>query len=203
MIWNEFGLGLFQGSSALCCVRHPEKLAAPHPLQLESQNCCSMLANFGYNLPTGEVEISLLVFPCFLFPREQFFSFCYKNREKENWPVFRDAECLEHHLESVLPAKQFNITENLPFFRHTHTTPPHPHPPFRTVLHVNTAQKLLSDEDPVGIQINYIFNCLPMGMDCIFLQREARWFLLQMNQNLEAGHALHFHDSSGGSEGSW
>lgn len=65
-----------------------------------------------------------------------------------------------------------------------------------------TVQKLLYDEDPVGIQINYIFNCLPEGMDYIFLQREARQFLLQMNQNLEAGHALCFHDSTGKTEGS-
>ena len=77
-----------------------------------------------------------------------------------------------------------------------------PPPPFCTVLYVSTAQNLLSDDDPAGIQINYIFSCLPVWMDCIFLQRQSRWFLLQMNQNLEAGHALHFHDSAGRSEGS-
>lgn len=36
------------------------------PSQLENLNCCSVLAHFGYNLLKGKVEISLLVFPCFL-----------------------------------------------------------------------------------------------------------------------------------------
>lgn len=65
--------GFFQGA-VLSAMRHPEKLAAPHPLQLESQSCCSMLANFGYNLPTGEVEISLLVFSPVFFSQENSFS---------------------------------------------------------------------------------------------------------------------------------
>lgn len=179
---NEFGLGLCEGTEP-CASWDTPAARCFFPLQLESQNYCSMLSNFSYNLPTGEAEISLLVFPCFLFSREQFFSCYYKSWENESWLVFRGTECLQHHLEPVWAAKQLNSTENLPLFRPS---------PFCTALHMNSAQKILSDEDPVGMHINYIFHCVPTGMDCIFLQREARWFLLQMNQNLESGHALHF-----------
>lgn len=63
-VWVRAGSG-----AELSAMGGIKKLSATHPLQLERQTCCSMSANSCYNLPTGELVISLLVFPCFLFSR--------------------------------------------------------------------------------------------------------------------------------------
>lgn len=157
MFWGEFWVRAGSGAelSAMGGIR---KLSATHPLQLERQTCCSMSANSCYNLPTGKLVI-LLVFPCFLFSRELFL-----NTGRLNIGPF--LEVLSAWSTLWNQCEQTVQHPNLPLFS----------PLFCTVQSVNTAQKL-SDEDPVGIRIDYFFNCLPVGMDCLFLQRGQMIFI--------------------------
>lgn len=148
MTWSEWGSGMHR---ALCYGRHWEAQCC-QSFQQEGQTCCSMLANSGCNLPTEEVEILLLVFSF-----ERFFLF--QLLELREWAHFQ--RCWVPGVPSgISVSKQFNTTENLPVFRL----------PFCADPCMNTAQKLC-DENPAGIQINYVFSCFPVGMDCIFLQR--------------------------------
>lgn len=162
MFCGEFGLGLVQEqrSRAQCYGRHQEaQCYSPSPagktdlLQHVSQynlpNC---------NLPTGKLVI-LLVFPCFLFSRELFL-----NTGRLNIGPF--LEVLSAWSTLWNQCEQTVQHPNLPLFS----------PLFCTVPFVNTAQKL-SDEDPIGIQMDYFFNCLPVGMDCLFLQRGQMIFI--------------------------